>query len=187
VCNTPFNKWKRWTYEGGTATPLVIQWPEKIRNGGKIVHDQGHVIDIMATVCDVTGVTYPETYNGHSIVPLEGKSLLPVLTKGKRESHEALYFEHGGDRAVIKGQYKLLSHQGEPWKLFDLVQDRIEKTDLADQKPELVHELEKLYEAWANKCSVLSPEEFTEYNRRRPQYKPTRYYWLNIWRKTHNK
>jgi len=65
--NTPFRRYKHWVHEGGTATPLVAHWPAAIRQKGKLVHEPAHVIDLMATCCDVAGATYPRTYQGNEI------------------------------------------------------------------------------------------------------------------------
>ncbi|TFG94651.1 MAG: arylsulfatase, partial [Calditrichales bacterium] len=78
--NTPFRKYKQYTHEGGISTPFIVSWPAVIREKGKITHQPGHIIDIMATVCDISGATYPQTYRGNKIKPTEGKSLRPYFS-----------------------------------------------------------------------------------------------------------
>jgi arylsulfatase len=152
--NTPFRRYKHWVHEGGTATPLVAHWPRGIGRRGKLVHRPAHVIDIMATCCDIAGVTYPKTYQVHAIAPLEGKSFLPLLQGKRVQPHEAIFWEHEGNRAVRQGKWKLVAKHRGPWELYDLEADRTELSDLAGTHPEKVEELKKLYRAWANRCNV---------------------------------
>ncbi len=63
LSNTPFRLYKKRVHEGGIATPLIVKWPDQSIDKGSIVHQPGHIIDIMATVCDVANVDYPKTYN----------------------------------------------------------------------------------------------------------------------------
>ena len=152
--NTPFRRFKHYTHEGGIATPLVARWPEVIRDGGRITHQAGHVIDIMATCCDVAGVEYPATFAGRQITPLEGKSLLPIFQGKRRAGHDALYWEHEGNLAVRQGKWKLVQQNKRPLELYDMAADRTELNDLASANPEKVRELSALYDAWAKRCNV---------------------------------
>jgi arylsulfatase len=153
--NTPFRRYKHWVHEGGIATPLIAYWPAVIKNGGTITHEIGHIIDIMATCLDVAGIEYPRTRRGRELVPLEGKSLLPILARGKRKGHEALYWEHEGNRAVRQGKWKLVAWHGKPWELYDMEADRTELHNLAQGHPEKVSRLKRMYESWAQRCDVL--------------------------------
>jgi arylsulfatase A-like enzyme len=151
--NTPFRLYKHWVHEGGIATPLVVHWPAGIRAQGELRHQPGHLIDIMATCCDVADAVYPETYKGNMIIALEGKSLLPAFDN-KPVEREALYWEHEGNRAVRKGKWKLVSkHPGE-WELYDLEADRTELNNLAQKYPQKVEQLKAMYESWAKRCGV---------------------------------
>ncbi len=152
--DTPFQRYKSWTHEGGIATPLIAHWPGVIKQKGKLTHEPGHVIDIMATCCDVAGAAYPRTYDGKPITPLEGKSLVPVFMKGRRAGHDTLFWEHEGNRAVRQGKWKLVAMHKKPWELHDLHADRTELHDLSEAFPEKVRELETLYDGWAKRCGV---------------------------------
>lgn len=165
--NTPFRKYKHWVHEGGISTPLIAYWPAVIRQGGKLTSEVGHVIDLLATCADVAGASYPKTYNGKPIIPLEGKSLAPIFREGKRQGHDVLYWEHCGNRAVRQSKWKLVSAiETNEWELYDLNADRTELNNLALQYPEKVKELSSLYEAWANKCGVLTPAEYKKARRK---------------------
>ncbi len=153
VSNVPFRMYKRFTHQGGTATPLIAHWPGRIK-GGQINRYRGHIIDIMATLKDLGQAAYPETYEGHSITALEGNSLAPLFNGNAAEDHEYLYWEHIGNRAVRKGDWKLVALSQEPWELYNLTRDPTELNNLVTLYPELVEELKEAYFNWAQKVDV---------------------------------
>ena len=160
VSNTPFRYYKHYVHEGGIASPLVACWPAGITSKGGWTDHVGHLIDIMATCADVGGATYPETYGGNAIQPMEGTSLAPVFTGDSAKGHpEGLYWEHEGNRAVRSGNWKLVSKWSEPedgrWELYDLEQDRSELNDLAAEMPDKVAELVGMWDAWAERVGVI--------------------------------
>jgi arylsulfatase len=73
---------------------------------------------------------------------------------GKAVRRDALFWEHEGNRAVRRGDFKLIAAHDEKWQLYDVVHDRIEADDLADLMPERVNELKALYDQWAARCGV---------------------------------
>jgi arylsulfatase A-like enzyme len=152
--NTPFRRYKHWVHEGGIATPFIAYWPSVIKPG-QITHQVGHVIDVMATCADVAGAQYPETYNEKDITPLEGKSLLPILRGKQRPGHEAVFWEHEGNKAVRQGKWKLVSMHPQGWELYDLEADRTELNNLAEKLPEKAKELASLHDHWAQRCGVM--------------------------------
>jgi arylsulfatase len=153
--NTPFRRYKHWVHEGGIATPLIAHWPAVLTKGGSLTHQPGHIIDIMATCLEVAGIDYPRTNGGNQIVPLEGKSLLPIFESGKRKGHEAIFWEHEGNRAVRQGKWKLVAAHGKPWELYDLEADRTELNNLAERHPGKLEQLKTMYQRWAKRCGVL--------------------------------
>ena len=157
VANTPFRFWKAKSYEGGICTPMIAHWPKGIKkNVGKTTPEIGHVMDIMATCIDMAGATYPTKYKGNDIIPLEGKSLVPIFKTGHREGHDYLGFEHYNERAFLSNDGWKLVRPGEnaKWELYNLNEDRSEMHNLAAQYPEKVAEMTKAYEAWAKRCMV---------------------------------
>ena len=151
--NTPFRLYKHWVHEGGITTPLIAHWPGVIRPE-MLCHEVGHIIDIMATCCDVAGVEYPTTFEGRPVTSLEGKSLMPCLEARFRRGHEALCWEHMGNKAVRQGRWKLVSRKGGRWELYDMEVDRTEMHDLAVKQPGRARILQAFYEAWAQRCGV---------------------------------
>ncbi len=152
--NTPFQKYKHWVHEGGIATPLIAHWPERIKRGGEVTHEIGHIIDLMATCTDVAGAAYPEDYNGNRIPPLEGTSLIPAFDR-KPLQREPLFWEHEGNRAVRIGKWKLVAAHNKTWQLYDMTADRTETNDLAPTQPDIHDDMLRRYDKWAKRCGVL--------------------------------
>jgi len=154
VGNTPFRMYKHWVHEGGAATPLIARWPNVIKKTGGFTRQPGHIIDIMATCCDVAGVAYPEEYKGTQITPMEGISLVPILKNGKRKGHETICWEHYGNKAIRAGKWKLVFEGKNKWGLYDLESDRTETNDLSGKHPDIAKDLKQKYDAWAKRCGV---------------------------------
>ena len=158
VANTPFRFWKAKSYEGGINTPLIAFWPKGINKGkGGITNQPGHVIDIMATCIDLAKAKYPKKYQGNSILPLEGKSLVPILKGSKRKGHEYLGFEHFNEKALIaKDGWKIIQPGNKAqWELYNLNEDRTEMHNVADKYPDRLAKMQKQYEEWAKRCMVV--------------------------------
>ncbi len=153
VSNTPVRGYKQSNYEGGILTPLIVRWPGASHQMGKITHQVGHVMDIMPTCLEVAGSEYPRSYQGRSLLPLEGKSLVPIFQGKERRGHEAIFWELGGHRAVRMENWKLVARKGAPWELYDLKADWAETHDLAQARPDLVEELAARYHRWSERCN----------------------------------
>lgn len=154
--NTPFRRYKHFTHEGGISTPLIVSWPDGIPTArdGKLVTEPGHLVDVMATVVGVTGAKYPTEYDGHQIQPMEGVNLMPAIDGEQLERKNPIYFEHEGNRALRRGQWKLVMKHKGPWELYDIEADRTEQHDVIAEQPELAKELIADWEAWAKRADV---------------------------------
>ncbi|EMI21856.1 arylsulfatase [Rhodopirellula maiorica SM1] len=147
--NAPFKKHKSSAYEGGVLTPCIAWWPGRIQ-AGSITRQPAHIIDMMPTLLEIAGGQYPTTYQGHEILPVEGKSMLPILMGETREPHPQLAWEWSGSRALREGDWKVVwPKKGKAWELYNLANDRCETTDLAAAEPELTQRLGNAWEAWA--------------------------------------
>jgi len=153
--NTPFRMYKHWTHEGGISSPLIAHWPAALKKGGGWDRDPAHVTDLMATALDAAGAAYPKTHQGNAITPIEGRSLLPALQGKKRQIRDAIFWEHEGARAVRQGRWKLVAEHNGPWQLYDMLADRCEAKDLIAAQPDRAAQLEKMWNAWAERCGVV--------------------------------
>ena len=169
LSNVPFRRFKKNSDEGGIATPLIAHWPAGIetgrgREGGtgsKWVRTPTHVIDLMATVVELTGADYPVEVEGRQIVPMEGVSLVPLLTVGGSQSLSVpasprlLAWEHEGNAAVRVGDWKAVRVGGKgKWELFDLSTDRTEQTDVSGRLAKKHSKLVGHWQEWAQRCGV---------------------------------
>jgi arylsulfatase len=150
--NAPFRRYKKWAHEGGIATPCIAWWPRQIK-ANSITKEVGHIIDFMPTFLELAGGKYPAKHKGNDILPVEGKSLLPILNGGKRGGHDQIAWQWSGNRALREGKWKLVWDKlDKRWSLFDLEADRTETNDLASANPKRVVRLKKDWFAWAMKC-----------------------------------
>ena len=90
--NTPFKRWKKETFRGGTSDPFVVSWPAKIDANGEWRHQYGHAIDMVPTVLDLLDIDPPES-EAESIsgaMRLLGRVArrLRLTTPGERRGHE---------------------------------------------------------------------------------------------------
>ncbi len=163
--NVPLRKYKLFSHEGGIATPFIARWPRKIRQKGQMNTEQAfHIIDIMPTLCDITGAEYPALFQGRDIPPAPGRSMLPYLRDVNRSPEErTLFWQHETCSAVRRGNWKLVTtddRDSENWELYDLTRDRSETENVVLDKPELAQELRELWRSWAEGADVLPfPEE----------------------------
>lgn len=178
VGSTPFKEYKHFTHEGGIATPLIVHWPDGIKKElrSSYVTEYGHLTDLMATCVEVAGATYPETYRGKPIHPLEGKSLLPHFS-GKRNNRGRIFWEHEANIAVRDGMWKLVAKtvqddQFDPSKLelYNMEEDPIEMHDQAAAHPEIVDELYSAWQKWAEQVGVF-PMDTRGYGARMQAYR----------------
>jgi len=154
--NTPFQYFKHFTEEGGIATPLIAYWPKGIKPElrGTLVRTPGHLIDVMPTLVEVSGATYPKTYNGHEIIPMQGRSMAPAFQGKPLLRDKPIFWEHEGNRAVRDGKWKLVARFKQPWQLFDMSVDRTELHDLAASEPDRVRTMAKQWDEWAASSDV---------------------------------
>ena len=149
VSNTPFRFYKSWSHEGGVCTPLLVSWPALNDRFDTRVQDfPSHFIDIMPTILDITGASYPETYNGDTITPYQGISLLPVWKGEKTTREKPIFWQWARGKGVYHKGYKLVSDQDQPWELYHLAVDRTETRNLADSDSMRREELVELYNQW---------------------------------------
>ncbi len=156
--NTPFRLYKRWVHEGGIATPLIAHWPNAIEQTGGLAHQPGHVVDIMATCCDVANAQYPKQRGGKDIHAMRGISLVPAFQDPANVQPRTLFWEHEQHAAIRHGDWKLVSLKAadeNQWCLYDLEKDRTETHDLSASMPTQVEDLKRRWTHWAEQTDVL--------------------------------
>ncbi len=164
VSMTPFSQYKGWLAEGGIRNALIVSGPVVKRPQGSLNHGVLHVADLMPTLLDVAGASYPKTNEGRELPPLIGKSWMPLLA-GKadavRTDQDSLAWEVFGNRAVRQGEWKL-RWQFKPygkgdWELFNVAKDPAERKDLAAQNPDKVKALLAVWDGYVKANNVILP------------------------------
>ncbi|KYF71130.1 arylsulfatase, partial [Sorangium cellulosum] len=167
VSATPFRLWKSYTTEGGVAVPAIARLPGQ-HHARSQFDGTTHVVDFLPTVLELAGVPTPgSTYKGRAVAPISGHSILPVLedrATGVRAPGEALIWEHGNHRYVIRDNWKLL-WLGAPygptpraWTLYDLATDRGEINDVSAAHPDVAAELSAAWAQYATDRRVILTE-----------------------------
>jgi arylsulfatase A-like enzyme len=174
--NTPFRLWKRYAWLGGVRTPLIVHWPGGIdpEAAGEVRDQFCHAVDLAPTVLDATGVRAPAEVDGVAQLPFDGASLRATFADAGAEGRSTQYFEMIGSRSIVHDGWKATTdHIGaqisierelvpgshdfatDRWALFRLEDDFAEAHDLADDRPEVVAELEQLWWHEAGRNGVL--------------------------------
>ncbi len=155
--NTPLNLYKHFCHEGGISSPLIVSRGDRFASRSGWIDTPVHLIDVVPTVLEATGATYPERRGDAELQPLEGTSLWP-LVDGESFPERALAFEHQEARALRRGRYKVVWGKRMPeaphWELYDIETDRSEQRDLSSERPELTAELAALWEDWAKRVGA---------------------------------
>jgi arylsulfatase len=164
VSMTPFSQYKGWLAEGGIRNALIVSGPAVKRPAGSINHGLMHVADLMPTLLEVAGATYPKTHEGREVPALMGKSWGQVMAgqaDSVRTEQDYLAWEVFGNRAVRQGDWKLrwqLKPYGKSdWELFNLAADPTERKDLAQERPDKVKALLALWDDYVRKNNVILP------------------------------
>jgi len=164
VSMTPFSQYKGWLAEGGIRNALIVSGPAVKRPKGSLNHGLTHVADLVPTLLEIAGASYPKAHEGREMPPLMGKSWGRVLAgqaDSPRTEQDYLAWELFGNRAVRQGEWKL-RWQYKPlgkgaWELFDLKADPAERNDLAAQRPDKVKALVALWDSYVRANNVVLP------------------------------
>jgi len=170
--NSPFRLFKAFVHEGGISSPFIVSWPrgmielgethlkqqspggaekERKKRAKQLVHSPWILMDIVATIYDLAGISIP--------AELEGQSFLPLLTDCKElERENPMFWEHQGNCAVRLGDWKLVNRRcaekSKSWELYNMKEDRTELVNLASKHPERVIEMMALWQHWAERVGV---------------------------------
>jgi arylsulfatase len=164
VSMTPFSQYKGWMAEGGIRNALIVSGPAVKRAKGSINHGFMHVGDIMPTLLEIAGTSYPKSQEGRELPALMGKSWGPVLAakaESIRTDQDYIGWEVFGNRAVRQGDWKLRWEykplgKGD-WELFNLAADPAERKDLAAERPDKLKAMVALWESYVKANNVILP------------------------------
>src|SRR5215469_14473499 len=180
--NTPFRRWKRETYRGGVADPLLVHWPKGIKAKAQIRHQYTHAIDLVPTVLEALQIEPPLQIRGVTQSPIEGVSFAHTFNDANAASnHHTQYFEmfahralyHDGWRAVcpVPGpsfteakmgfgdltltEDKLRELDAKGWELYNVAEDPTETKNFAESRRDKLIEMIALWYAEAGKYKVF--------------------------------
>jgi arylsulfatase A-like enzyme len=173
--DTPFS----WTKQvashfGGTRQGMAISWPKVITDKGGIRNQFHHMIDIVPTILEATGIPAPQVVDGIAQKPIEGVSMMYTFDEKNANApstHKTQYFEMLGDHAIYHDGWiastKVMrlpwdvagavpqNPAGYPYELYDLTKDWTQFENVAAKNPAKLKELESLFWAEAAKYQVL--------------------------------
>jgi arylsulfatase len=170
--NTPF----QWTKQvashfGGTRNPMIISWPDRIKDKGGLRDQFLHVIDIVPTIYEVCGITQPKELNGVQQKPIEGLSFAHTFADAKVPSkRKTQYFELAVNRGLYHDGWMASAPSFVPWEptrdenwdpdqqvweLYKLDDDFSQAKDLAGKHPDKLRALQDLWWVEAAKYNVL--------------------------------
>ena len=179
--NTPFKRWKRETYRGGSTDPFIVSWPAGIKARGEVRDHYAHLIDMVPTVLDVLNIEPPSAIKGVTQSPIEGVSFAHTFDDAKALSkHLTQYFEmmghrslyHDGWRAVCPWPGTSFTESGrnfgdvitpeildkldaESWELYNVAEDPSETTNLAATERTRLTAMIGMWDTEAGKYNVL--------------------------------
>jgi arylsulfatase A-like enzyme len=165
ACNTPLRMYKSWNHCGGIKVPLIITYPDKIKDKGAIRTQYHHVIDIYQTVLDICNIEPPEEINGVNQEPKHGISMTYTFDNPEEKTRRRVqYYEMVGNRGIWADGWKAVAdHAINPtfdfskdvWELFHTDTDFTETKNLAEQHPDKLREMVDLWWHEAGKYNVL--------------------------------
>jgi arylsulfatase A-like enzyme len=174
--DTPFTWFKQNASRlGGIRQNMAISWPARITDKGGLRDQFMHVIDVVPTILEATGIPAPETVDGITQAPIEGTSFAYTFDKEDADApsrHKTQYFEMMGQWALYHDGWLLSTKVNRaPWEafgpanpdplnnqvlqLYDLTKDYSQSQDIASQHPDKVQEMKELFIREAQKYEVF--------------------------------
>jgi arylsulfatase len=174
--DTPF-KWTKQvaSHFGGTRQGLAISWPGHIKDVGAIRSQFHHVIDIVPTILEATGIQPPAQVNGITQRPIEGVSMAYTFDAANARApstRDTQYFEMAANRGIYHDGWMANTTpfappwdlatgtlpsviDGYKWELYNITEDFSQNNDLAAKNPAKLQEMQALFVAEAEKYNVL--------------------------------
>jgi len=174
--DTPF-KWTKQiaSHFGGTRQGMAVAWPNRIKDTGGIRSQFHHMIDIVPTILEATGVQAPVMVNGVAQKPIEGVSMAYTWDKANANApstRTTQYFEMMGNRAIYHDGWIAATTPPQPpwlmglakmpnvvdgykWELYNIAKDFSENNDLAAKMPDKLRDMQELFLVEASKYNVF--------------------------------
>lgn len=174
--DTPFTWFKQNASKlGGIRQSMAIMWPEKIKEKGALREQFTHVVDVVPTILEVTGIPAPEYVDGIKQAPIEGTSFAYTFDPANAKApskHKIQYFEMMGQWALYNEGWLLSTKVNRaPWdafgkinedplnnqvlELYNLNVDFNQSQNIADKNPAKVKEMKKLFIEEGKKYNVF--------------------------------
>ena len=158
--DTPF-KWTKQipSFFGGTRNGMVISWPDRIKDKGGVRWQFHHVIDVVPTILEATGIPAPNMVDGIAQKPIEGTSMVYSFDHPDVASpHKTQYFEMMGVQGLysdgwmlsavpVRAPWELLGKaiqdpaSAYKFELYDVRKDWTQNTDVAADNPAKMREM----------------------------------------------
>ena len=168
--NTPFKYFKQSVHRGGIQDPLIVHWPNGIKEKGGIRTQYHHISDIAPTIIEAAHLELPKRINGIKQRPMDGVSMNYSFNDASAKTKkEVQYYEMFGNRAVWADGWKaVVLHAGrmpwnlnatmdfdkDVWELYHVSEDASESVDLAQKEPAKLKEMIALFDQQAKKYNV---------------------------------
>ena len=174
--DTPFTWFKQNASKlGGVRQSMAVMWPARIKDKGGLRDQFMHVIDVVPTLLEVTGIPAPEYVDGIKQHPIEGTSFAYTFDAANADAeskHKTQYFEMMGQWALYHEGWLLSTKVNRaPWEafgkanpdplnnqvleLYDLTTDFSQSNNVADQHPDRVKLMKELFIHEAKKYEVF--------------------------------
>ena len=174
--DTPFDWFKQNASRlGGINQNMVVSWPARIKDKGALREQFVHVIDVVPTILEASGIKAPQMVDGIKQAPIEGTSFLYTFDAKHAKTptrHKTQYFEMMGQWALYDDGWLLSTKVNRaPWQafgpanpdpldnqqfqLYDLRKSWNQENDIAAQNPAKVKEMRAKFVAEAKKYQVF--------------------------------
>jgi arylsulfatase len=174
--DTPFSWFKQNASAlGGINQNMVVSWPARIKDKGGLREQFTHVIDVVPTILEATGIKAPLAVDGIKQAPIEGTSFAYTFDAKNAKAptrHKTQYSEMMGQWALYdEGWFLSTKVNRAPWEafgpanpdplnnqvleLYHLDSDFSQTTDLAAKHPAKVKAMKAKFIAEAKKYQVF--------------------------------
>lgn len=147
----PYRGAKFSLFEAGIRVPAIVSMPGTLPEG-ELRGQFATAVDWLPTIAEITGASLPD-------VPIDGKSLMPIIESGDAATpHEIFYWQTGKQWAVREGDWKLIVNPRDTNREFlegddatflvNLTDDVTERKNFAGEHPDVVQHFTNLHNDW---------------------------------------